>query len=181
MKQMTQSNLRSAFGGESMARNRYNIWGTVAEKEGFPNVKRLFDATAQAEHIHAALHYKAMKDVKGDFDVATHGGFGIGSTSENLQGAIDGETFEFTEMYPAYIQVAEMQAEEAAVHAMRFAVEAEKVHAEMFGKAKEAVDAGHDLDVDDQVYLCPVCGFVALSKEQNCPICGTSSEKFIAF
>lgn len=64
MKHMTQANLRSAFGGESMARNRYNIWGQAAEKEGFPNVKRLFDATAEAERIHAGLHYKAMKDLE---------------------------------------------------------------------------------------------------------------------
>lgn len=181
MKHMTQANLRAAFGGESMARNRYNIWGRVAEKEGFPNVKRLFDATAQAEHIHASLHYNAMRDIGGDFDVATRGGFGIGSTSENLQGAIDGETFEFTEMYPAYIGVAEAQGEQAAVRAMRYAIEAEKVHAEMFGVAKDAVDQGKDLEVGDKVYLCPVCGYVALSNEQNCPICGTASDKFVAF
>lgn len=69
MHHMTQANLRSAFGGESMARNRYNIWGEVAEKEGFPNVKRLFDATAHAEQIHAGLHYKALKDVGGDLSL----------------------------------------------------------------------------------------------------------------
>ncbi|WP_071705310.1 rubrerythrin family protein [Murdochiella vaginalis] len=181
MHKMTQANLRSAFGGESMARNRYNIWGQVADKEGFPNVKRLFDATAEAEKIHAGLHFKAMKEIHGDFDVTAGGGFGIGTTAENLQGAIDGETFEFTEMYPAYIQVAEMQEEQAAVRAMRFAIEAEKVHAKMFGIAKDAVAQGKDLTVEDAVYLCPVCGFVALSKEENCPICGCAAAKFIAY
>lgn len=181
MKHMTQANLRSAFGGESMARSRYNIWGQAAEKEGFPNVKRLFDATAEAERIHAGLHYKAMKDLEGDFDVATRGGFGIGKTAENLQGAIDGETFEFTEMYPAYIQVAEMQDEQGAVRAMRFAIEAEKVHAKMFGVAKDAVEQGKDLEVNDSVYLCPVCGFVSLSREEKCPICGCAGEKFITY
>ena len=181
MHQMTQANLRSAFGGESMARNRYNIWGEVAEKEGFPNVKRLFDATAHAEQIHAGLHYKALKDVGGDFDVSSRGGFGIGKSVENLQGASDGETFEFTEMYPAYIAIAEMQEEKAAVRAMHFAVEAEKVHAKMFGVAKDAVEQGKDLAVEDSVYLCPICGFVALSNEENCPICGCAASKFIAY
>lgn len=181
MKEMTQANLRSAFGGESQARNRYNIWGQKAEKEGFPNVKRLFDATADAERIHATLHYNALKDCGGEFDVCSHVGFGLASTSENLEGAIGGETFEFTEMYPAYIAVAEMQGEDSAVRAMRYAIEAEKVHAKMFGIAKEAVDQGKDLEVEDKVYLCPVCGYVALSKEESCPLCGCKAEKFLEY
>ncbi len=181
MKQMTQANLRSAFGGESQARNRYNIWGKCAKKEGFPNVSRLFDATADAERVHAELHFNALKDVSGDFDVTSRAGFGIGTTSENLQGAINGEVFEYTEMYPSYIMIAEEQEEKAAVKAMKFAVEAEKVHAKMFGKAKDAVDAGKDLEVEDAIYLCPVCGFVALSAEGKCPICGTDSSKFIKY
>ena len=142
MKLMTQANLQSAFGGESQARNRYNIWGNKAEKDGFKNVARLFNATADAEKIHAALHFDALKDVHGDFAVTSMAGFGIGSTSENLEGARNGEIFEATEMYPAYIEVAEMQEEKEAVRAMKFAVEAEKVHAERFGKAKEFVDGG---------------------------------------
>ncbi len=181
MKLMTQSNLRSAFGGESQARTRYNIWGEKAAKEGYPNVQRLFDATSDAEKIHATLHFNALKDVAGDFDVTSTAGFGIGDTSQNLQGAIDGETFEFTEMYPAYIEVAEMQGEETAVRAMRYAVEAEKIHAEMFGKAKEAVDAGSDLEVNDSVYLCPVCGYVSLERDEKCPLCGAKGELFIAY
>lgn len=181
MKDMTQANLRSAFGGESQARNRYDIWGDVATKEGFPNVGRLFHCTADAEKIHAGLHFKAMKDVKGDFLVASMAGFGIGSTSENLEGARGGEVFEYTEMYPAYIEVAEMQGEEAAVRAMRFAIEAEKVHAELFGKAKEVVDSGKDLD-DEKIYLCPVCGFVSLTgEEEKCPICGAKREIFVEY
>lgn len=182
MKIMTQANLRSAYGGESQARNRYNIWGEVAEKEGFPNVKRLFDCTADAEKIHASLHFHALKDVNGDFDVVSRAGFGIGSTQENLQGAIDGEIFEAEEMYPAYIEVAQMQEEKEAVRAMRFAVEAEKVHAKCFGIAKDAVAAGKDLEIDDKLYLCPVCGFVSLTgEEEKCPLCGCASEKFVAY
>lgn len=181
MKEMTQANLRSAFGGESQARNRYDIWGDVAAKDGFPNVGRLFHCTADAEKVHANLHFKAMKDVKGDFLVASMAGFGIGTTSENLEAAKGGEVFEYTEMYPAYIEVAEMQGEEAAVRAMRFAVAAEKVHAKLFGEAKEVVDSGKDLG-DGKIYLCPVCGFVSLTGEEDkCPICGTKKAAFVEY
>ena len=170
MKMMTQTNLQSAFGGESQARNRYNIWGNKAEKDGFKNVARLFNATADAEKIHAALHFDALKDVHGDFAVTSMAGFGIGSTSENLEGARNGEIFEATEMYPAYIEVAEMQEEK----------EAEKVHAERFGKAKEFVDGGKDLEVEE-ILLCPVCGYIGFEKIDACPICGCKSEKFIEY
>ena len=180
MKMMTQANLQSAFGGESQARNRYNIWGNKAEKDGFKNVARLFNATADAEKIHAALHFDALKDVHGDFAVTSMAGFGIGSTSENLEGARNGEIFEATEMYPAYIEVAEMQEEKEAVRAMRFAVEAEKVHAERYLEAKEAVDAGKDLDVE-KIYLCPVCGYITFEEEDKCPICGCAGSKFVAY
>lgn len=182
MNDMTAANLRSAYGGESMARTRYTIWGEKAKRDGFPNVKRLFDATSDAEKIHATLHFKALKDEAGDFAVTSNAGFGLADTSENLQGAIDGETFEFTQMYPAYIEVAKLQGEDAAVSAMRYAIEAEKVHAKLFGIAKKAVDAGKDLEVEDAIYLCPVCGYVSLTgEEENCPICNAKRKVFIAY
>lgn len=175
MRKMTQANLRSAFGGESQARSRYDIWGAKAGEDGFPNVERLFHCIANAEKIHAGLHFKALRDVKGDFLVDSMAGFGIGTTSENLEGARNGEIFEYTEMYPAYIDVAEMQEEKEAVNAMKFAVAAEKIHAELFGKAKSAVDKGTDLAAE-KIFLCPVCGFVTLSEElEHCPICGTKA------
>ncbi|MDO5689861.1 MAG: rubrerythrin family protein [Tissierellia bacterium] len=181
MNDMTAANLRSAYGGESQARTRYNIWGEIATKEGFPNVGRLFHATSDAEKIHATLHFKALGAVKGDFDVFSGAGFGIGSTSENLQGAIDGEVFEYTQMYPAYITVAEMQGEKTAVRAMQFAIEAEKVHAKKYTIAKEAVDAGKDLEVE-KVYLCPVCGYIALDGNDDlCPLCNAKKELFVQY
>lgn len=181
MRAMTQTNLQSAFGGESQAHMRYLYWGTVAEKEGFKNVARLFEATAEAERVHAHLHFRAMKDVAGDFSVTSGGGFGDLGTSKNLEAAAGGERFEHTEMYPSYILVAEEQGEKAAVSAMRFAIEAEKVHEKLFLKAKEYVDAGKDLDAE-KIYLCPVCGFISLTGEEDkCPICGAASSKFVAY
>lgn len=181
MKLMTADNLRSAFGGESQAHMRYRIWAQTAEKEGYPVVARLFNATSDAEQVHATLHFNALKDVKGDFPVTSMAGFGLSNTSENLQGGIDGEVFEYTEMYPAYIEVAKMQGEEEAVRAMKFAIEAEKVHAERYQTAKDAVDNGQDLDVEN-IYLCPVCGYIGFSEDEtNCPICGVKREMFITY
>ena len=83
-------------------------------------------------------------------------------------------------MYPAYIAIAEMQEEKEAERAMRYAVEAEKVHAVRFEEAKKAVKAGKDLDVD-KIMLCPVCGYITFEKEDACPICHTKFEKFVAY
>ena len=181
MNQMTSDNLRSAFGGESQARTRYNIWGDVAEKDGFKNVKRLFDATSDAEKIHATLHFKALKDVSGDFAVTSMAGFGISSTSENLVAARNGEIFESTQMYPAYIAVAEMQEEKDAIKAMKYATAAEKVHAARYEEAKKYVDEGKDLEAE-KILMCPVCGYITFDdSEEACPICGCKANKFIEY
>ena len=102
MHDMTAGNLRSAFGGESMAHMRYLIWGHKAEEEGLPNIARLFRAVAHAETVHATNHFKELRDEASAFLVPSMAGFGLGATSENLEGAIEGETFEVNEMYPAY-------------------------------------------------------------------------------
>ncbi len=181
MNAMTQDNLRSAFGGESQAHMRYRIWGEKAKRDGFPNVERLFLATSDAEQVHATLHFKALRDIAGDYSVVSGGEFGLGSTSDNLQGAINGELHEVGQMYPAYIAVAKMQEEDEAVQAMQYAVDAEQVHADRFTEAKEAVDAGNDLDAED-ILLCPVCGYITFDAEEEvCPICDTKSKAFIAY
>jgi rubrerythrin len=181
MNAMTQDNLRSAFGGESQAHMRYRIWGEHATKEGFPVTGRLFMATSDAEQVHATLHFKALKNIGGDFAVTSGAGFGLTNTSENLQGAINGELHEVNQMYPAYIAVAEMQEEKTAVSAMRFAIEAEKVHAELFTKAKEAVDQSKDLEAE-VILLCPICGFISLTGEEHvCPLCNAKKSVFIEY
>lgn len=181
MHESTAENLRSAFGGESMAHMRYKVWAERAEKEGFANVARLFRAIARAEQAHATGHFTAMKDVAGAFLVASGGGFGLDGTSANLQGAIDGELHEVNEMYPAYLEVAKMQDEKAAQRSMGYALEAEKVHAEMYGKAKEAVDAGKDVELGP-VHICEVCGYTVEGDCPDvCPICNVKRDRFESF
>ena len=161
----TTKNLKDAFAGESQANQKYRAFAKKAEKDGFANIARLFQATAEAERIHAEGHLKALE--------------GIGSTADNLQAAIDGETYEFTEMYPPMLEQAEAEAHKAK-RMFKYAVEAEEVHAKLYALALEAVQQGKDLDVD--FYLCPVCGYIEFGKPTDpCPVCKTRPEKFVQY
>lgn len=167
MRKMTKTNLEAAFAGESQARMRYTIFADEAEKGGLPNVARLFRAIAFAEQVHATNHLRALGM--------------IGDTAANLQAAIDGETFEVEEMYPAYKAVADLQEEKSATRSINYALEAEKVHAGMYQKARQAVLAGKDAQVAD-LYICEVCGWTVEGEApERCPICGAKREKFRKF
>lgn len=119
---MTESNLRSAFAGESQAHMRYLIFADRAEKEGYANVARLFRAIAYAEQVHATNHYRELGD--------------INVSPQNLQVAIDGESWEVEEMYPAYLAVAQLQEEKGAQRSMGYALEAEKIHAQITKRSR---------------------------------------------
>jgi len=167
MRKMTKTNLEAAFAGESQAHMRYTIFADKAEKDGFPNVSRLFRAIAFAEQVHATNHLRAL-DMVGD-------------SAANLQAAIDGETFEVEEMYPAYKAVADLQEEKNATRSINYALEAEKVHAGMYQKARQAVLTGKDAAVAD-LYICEVCGWTVEGEApERCPICGAKREKFRKF
>jgi rubrerythrin len=181
MKDMTAANLRSAFGGESMAHLRYTVWASAAGKAGSPNVARLLTAVAHSERIHAWNHFSALRAAPGDFQVVAGAGFGMGSVAEILGGAAGGETFEIDEMYPAYITVAEAQGEERAVRTMHRAMEAEKVHNALFVRAKADVEAGGDARIG-VIHVCDNCGWTLEGDAPDtCPICGAAKEMFIAF
>jgi rubrerythrin len=160
---------------------RYRIWGEAAETEGFPNVGRLFRAIAHAERVHAANHFGELRNETGAFLVPSMAGFGHGSTSQNLEGAIEGETFEINEMYPAYLGTAKQQKERGAQLSFHYALAAEKIHAEMYTKAKECVDGGGDVQLGP-VQVCEVCGYTAEGDiPEKCPICAAKEDKFRTF
>jgi len=164
-----------------MAHMRYLVWGDKADKDGFPNVARLFRAIAYAEQVHATNHFVRLRGEGGDYLVASMAAFGLGSTSANLVGAIGGETFEVEEMYPAYLETAERQGEKEAVVSFNYALQAEKTHAALFKQAKEAVDGEHDLELGP-VQICEVCGWTYEGEAPDeCPICGARRDKFTAF
>ena len=181
MHDMTAANLRNAYGGESMAHMRYRTWGDKAEQDGFPNTARLFRAITFAEQIHANNHFREMRDLVGAFLCASGAIFGLGGTSQNLQGGIDGETFEVNEMYPTYLETAKFQGEKGAQQSFYYALSAEKTHAALFQKAKTAVDSGKDVKLGP-VQVCTVCGFTHEGDAPDkCPICGAKKEKFRTF
>jgi len=160
----TNDNLKEAFAGESQANQKYLAFAKKAEKDGFANVAKLFRTTAEAERIHADGHFKALQ--------------GVGSTAENLQAAIAGETYEFTTMYPPMLAQATADKHNAA-RMFGYAVKAEAIHAKLYAMALEAVKNGKDLDVGE-IYLCPVCGHIEFgTPPAECPICGTLASKFV--
>lgn len=160
----TTENLKDAFAGESQANQKYKAFAKKAEKEGFKNIAKLFRTTAEAERIHAEGHLKALEL--------------IASTAENLQAAIDGETYEFTEMYPPMVDKAQADGHKAKTM-FKFAVDAEEVHAQIYKKALDAVKAGKDMEINE-FYLCPVCGYIELgSAPDKCPVCGALKKVFV--
>jgi rubrerythrin len=181
MKQITEQHMINAFGGESMANMRYRHFSVQAEKEGYPNVARLFTAVAYAEYIHAGDHYRVLKHLESGYLANSMGAFGPGDTSKNLQLGIDGENFEVEEMYPAYMKVAEMQGEKDAYRSFDWSYQTEKQHLALYKKAKTAVDSGKDVELDT-VQVCDVCGYtVEGDAPDTCPVCGAKKEKFRAF
>lgn len=178
---MTAANLRSAYGGESMAYMRYRVWGDKAKQEKHPNVGRLFDAVAFAEWAHARNHFNELKELEGDFLVPSMAAFGVGSLIQNLEWAKAGEDFEIEEMYPSYKVVAEMQKEDKALRSINFALAAEKNHSELFAKALTMVREGKDYS-DVKLSVCPVCGHTREGDAPDrCPICGAPKERFQTF
>ena len=160
----TKENLKEAFAGESQANQKYLAFAKEAESKGFANVAKLFRTTAQAERIHAEGHFEALG--------------GVGSTAENLEAAIGGETFEHTEMYPPMLEQAEAD-EHPAKRMFAYALKAERIHAELYKKALEAVRNGQDLESPD-VWLCPFCGHIELGNPpENCPICSAKASRYV--
>jgi rubrerythrin len=181
MKQMTQQNMINAFGGESMANMRYRHFAVQAEKEGYPNVSRLFQAVAHAEFLHAGDHYREVKHLKAGVLANSMGAFGPGDTAKNLDLAIDGETFEIEEMYPAYMEVAELQGEKSAKRSFEWSYKTEKQHLALYQKARQALEEHRDVDLGP-IQVCEVCGYTLEGDApERCPVCTAKKERFTAF
>jgi len=167
MKLKTKKNLQAAFAGESQAHMKYAIFSEAAKKEGFRNIGRLFHAISFAERVHAANHFRVL--------------YGAGTTTENLQSAIEGETYEVKTMYPSFRATAKQDKEAEAIRSIHFALEAEKTHAKMYADARRAAKAGKDIQIKS-VYICSVCGHTVFGKApDNCPVCGVKKSRFRKF
>ncbi len=158
----TEANLWEAFAGESQANRKYLAFAKKADNEGYPQAAKLFRAAAEAETVHAHAHLRTLAGVK--------------STSENLQSAIDGETHEFKEMYPAMIDEAQKEGNKAAERSFSFANEVEEVHAGLYKKALENLENPGSVDC---YYVCSVCGYTIEDEAPDkCPVCGALAKAF---
>ena len=117
----SKENLAEAFAGESQANRKYLAFAKKAEEEGYPQIGKLFKAAAAAETVHAHNHLRIMG--------------GINSTKENVLEAVAGETHEFTEMYPEFLEVAAEEGENQASWSFNIANEVEKIHAGLYTQA----------------------------------------------
>ncbi|MCJ7768296.1 rubrerythrin family protein [Candidatus Bathyarchaeota archaeon] len=159
----TVENLKSAFAGESQANRRYLVFAQKAEEEGFPQVGKLFRAAAEAETVHAFNHIRIIGETK--------------STTENLQTAVAGETFEYKHMYPDYVKTAKKEKKAQALWSFNVANQVEQVHANLFRKAMKTLKTGKELAKVDY-YVCSVCGNTFENEALlKCPICGSQKEK----
>ncbi len=157
----TNEDLQNAFAGESQANRKYLAFAKKAEDEGFGQVAKLFRAAAEAETVHAHNHLRVMDGIK--------------STKENIEEAIEGETHEYTKMYPAMILQAEKEENKKAVNSFDMANKVESIHASLYAKALD--NLGNNESVD--YYVCQICGnTVENSAPDKCHICGAPASKF---
>ena len=113
--------------------------------------------------------------------VTSAAGFGLGTTSKNLEGAIEGEEFEINEMYPVYLETAKFQNEKAAITTFTYSLSAEKIHAQMYRDAKKIVEGGKDIKLGP-VQICNVCGYTVEGEAPDkCPVCNSKKETFSEF
>jgi rubrerythrin/Fe-S-cluster-containing hydrogenase component 2 len=159
----TLENLMKAFAGEAEANRKYTAYAKKAEKEGKLNAAKLFRAAADAETLHALKH----------FEVAGK----VGSTADNLKDGVAGETYEYKEMYPPFVEQAEAEGNKAAAMSFTFAMKAEEVHAKLYQDALENLDNTEEVFY----YLCPVCGNIEKVRPDKCSICGVPGDKFIKY
>jgi rubrerythrin len=160
----TKENLKAAFAGESQANRKYLAFAKKAEDEGYPQVAKLFRAAAAAETVHAHNHLRIMGGIK--------------STAENLQEAVEGETYEFKTMYPEFLADAAEEGENQASWSFNIANEVEKIHAGLYKKAAEALKQKRDISQVES-YFCKVCGNTVENKPpERCPICNAPAKSF---
>jgi len=160
----TSENLQAAFAGESQASRKYLYFAEKAEEEGYKQIARLFRAASEAETVHARNHLKAMQ--------------GINSTRDNLKEAIGGENYEFTKMYPEFIEQADAEGDNKAKRSFNLANTVEQIHHRLYQTALNMLEKDQAMS-EKSVYVCQVCGnTVEGEAPDRCPICGAPKTMF---
>ena len=163
----TEKNLWEAFAGESMARNKYTYFASVAKKEGYEQIAAIFLETADNEKEHAKLHFKALS--------------GIGSTAENLKQAAQGENYEWNDMYPRMAREAEEEGFGELAEMFRNIAKVEAEHEQRYRDFAKNLEEGRVFLKDGKVFWkCRNCGaiFECLEAPQKCPVCNHPQAHF---
>ena len=156
----TEQNLRTAFAGESQARNKYTYFASKAKKEGFVQIANIFTETADNEKEHAKIWFKLLG--------------GIGTTAENLLAAAEGENYEWTDMYATFAKEAREEGFQDIAKLFEGVGAIEKEHEERYRKLLANVEGGLVFSKDgDMIWQCSNCGHIVVGKQapEVCPVC----------
>ena len=163
----TESNLWKAFAGESEARNRYTYFASKAKKDGFVQISKLFEETANNEKEHAKIWFKLLG--------------GIGTTEENLLSAAEGENYEWTDMYAEFAKVAREEGFDDIAALFEGVAQIEKEHEERYRKLLANIEGGLVFSREgDMIWECSNCGHIHIGKEapEVCPVCAHPKAHF---
>lgn len=174
----TLDNLKAAVTGETGASAKYAAFAEAAEAAGYTQIARLFRATSEAEQVHIAMEYKLVQAEDPEWAKPVADAPVVEACDLNLIAAANGEIYETSDMYPAFIKKAQEEGNDKAVRVFTRAKLAESVHAERYMEAYNNIDAADD----DAYFLCPVCGYIEKGDDfEVCPICGAKKSAFKQF
>lgn len=157
----TETNLLAAFAGESEARNKYTYFASKAKKDGYVQIARIFEETANNEKEHAKIWFKLLNG-------------GIGSTAENLKAAAAGENYEWTDMYATFAKEAREEGFDDIARLFEQVAAIEKEHEARYLKLLANVENGMVFSKDgDTIWQCSNCGHVVIGNKapEVCPVC----------
>lgn len=169
----TEKNLLKAFAGESQARNRYDYFAKVAQKEGLEQIAAFFMETADNERSHAKQFFKQLKGSMVEI-TATYPAGKIGTTLENLKASADGENEEWSELYPEFARIADEEGFKRIALLFRSIAKIEKAHEARYRKLYQNLEEGKVFEREGKVvWKCRVCGFLHESTKPplKCPVC----------
>lgn len=176
----TIANLKAAIIGETTASEKYAAFAKEAAISGNDTIEKLYRATSISEAIHAANHRKALLELGEHIDNFTTN-YQVKSTVENLQTALDGETYEVVTMYPQFLTDALNEDEKLSIQSFQYAIDTEKRHQILFTKALEATKQNNKKILAFEYLVCPICGntYEKESVDDKCAFCQTSKELFV--
>ncbi len=163
----TEENLKTAFIGESQARNKYSYYSSKAKKEGFVQISKIFEETSNNEKEHAKVWFKLIDK--------------IGATSENLEKAIATEGYEAREMYPEFARIAKEEGFDDIAELFTEISEVEAEHEKRYKKLLSNIENDRVFIADKEVeWICLNCGYVHKGKSapEKCPACHHEQDYF---